>query len=502
MVLVSSISSFTARFIIGAFLIAAPSASSAQIPQGGDLASVHGTVRDAQGRAVSQAQVQLQAKDAKAVMSATTDAQGHYRIPNLQHGIYVLRAVGGGGTAEISSLALGPNESKTVDVILGSASSAQTTPQFYDEPQFTVSGVTDTTNLGGHGSDTVVRTRESLAKETAALTQPTANGAGANASATEKSLRSELDQAPASFEANYRLGLLLLESNKAGEGMPFLRHAAEIQPGNAAVHHALGDAGEKAGDPLAAVREYQRAAEIDPSEPFLFDWGSELLLHHAPEPAIEVFSKGHSRYPKSARTLIGLGAAWFARGANEQAVQRICQASDLNPGDSSPYIFLGKMLRAESKPSVGELDKLQRFVTLEPQNAEANYYYALALWKSRQDSKDPAIAHSESLLNTAVRLNPNFAAAHVQLGILHAEEREYPKAIAEYQRAIQIDPQLEEAHFRLGQAYRQTGDVEKSKEELRIHQQLAQQSAQQVERERHEIRQFVYTLRDQPAQTH
>ena len=72
-------------------------------------------------------------------------------------------------------------------------------------------------------------------------------------------------------------------------------------------------------------------------------------------------------------------------------------------------------------------------------------------------------------------------------------------AISEYQRAIQIDPQLEEAHFRLGQAYRQIGEVEKSKEELRIHQQLAQQSAQQVERERHEIRQFVYTLRDQPS---
>ena len=391
-----SSSSFTTRFSVGAFLIAALSAW-ALVPQSGDLASVHGTVRDAQGRAVSQAQVQLQGKDSKDVLSATTDAQGLYRISNLQHGTYVLRAVGGSGTAEISSLALGPNESKTVDVVLGSAaSSAQTTPQFHDEPQFTVSGVTDTTNLGGHGSDTVVRTRESLAKETAALTQPTAKGAGANASATEKSLRSELDHTPGSFEANYRLGLLLLENNKAEEGMQFLRHAAEIQPGNALVHHALGDAGEKAGDPLAAVREYQRAAEIDPSEPFLFDWGSELLLHHAPEPAIEVFSKGNSRYPKSARMLIGLGAAAFARGANEQAVQRMCEASDLNPVDPTPYRFLGKMLRAGNRPSQDEIDKLQRFVKLQPQNAEANYYYAVALWKSRKDPNDPAVSRKRN----------------------------------------------------------------------------------------------------------
>jgi tetratricopeptide (TPR) repeat protein len=460
-------------------------------------------VRDAQGRAVSEAQVQLQAKDSKEVMSAKTDAQGLYRISNLQAGVYVLRVVGRSASAEIRSLALGANESKSVDVILGAAaSSAQTALQFYDEPQFTVSGVTDTTNLGGHGPDTVVRTRESLAKETAALAQPATNVAGANGPATEKSLRSELEQTPGNFEANYRLGLLLLESNKAGQGMTFLRHAAEIQPGNAAVHHALGDAAEKVGDPLAAVREYQRAAEIDPSEPFLFDWGSELLLHHAPEPAIEVFTKGNSRYPKSARMLMGLGAAAFARGANEEAVQRLCEASELNPVDPMPYVFLGKMLHAGNRPSQEEIEKLQRFVKLQPQNAEANYYYALALWKSRKDANDAAVAQAESLLARAVQLNRKFAAAYLELGIVHAEERDYAKAIADYQQAIQIDPRLEEAHFRLGQAYRQAGEAEKSKEELRIHRRLAQESAQQTDRERHEIRQFVYTLRDKPGPGH
>ncbi len=412
-----------------------------------------------------------------------------------------MRVVSGSGTAEISTIALGAKEIKTVDVMLGvAASSAQSAPQFYDEPQFTVSGVTDTTNLGGHGSDTVVRTRESLAKQTATLAHPE-KGEGADAAATEKSLREALDHEPASAEANHHLGTLLLATGRAEEAVAYLRRAAEIQPEDAEIHHALGDAEEKRGDPLEAVRQYQRAAELDAREPYLFDWGAELLLHHAPEPAVQVFTKGNSLYPKSARMLIGLGAAWFARGANEQAVQRICEASDLNPGDSSAYIFLGKMLRAESKPSPAELERLQRFATMEPRNAEANYYYALALWKTRRDAKDPAIGHAEALLKSAIRGNPKFAAAHLQLGILRAEERDYANAIAEYQRAIQIDPQLEEAHFRLGQAYRQAGEPEKSKEELRIQQQLAKQSEQQVKRERHEIRQFVYTLRDQPAQT-
>ena len=470
--------------------------------QSGRSAVVQGTVRDGQGRAVPQAQVQLQAKDSKQVLTAASDEHGSYKFEHLRDGVYGLRVVSGSGTAEIPFIALGANETKTVDVMLGAAaSSGQSAPQFYDEPQFTVSGVTDTTNLGGHGSDTVVRTRESLAKETATLAHPEM-GRGADAAATEKSLRAALAHDPASAEANHRLGALLLASGRADEAVAYLRRAAEIQPGDAEVHHALGDAEEKRGDPLEAVRQYQRAAELDASEPYLFDWGAELLLHHAPEPAIEVFTKGNSRYPKSARMLIGLGAAAFAQGANEEAVQRMCEASDLNPVDPAPYPFLGKMLRVGNRPSQDEIDKLQRFVKLQPQNAEANYYYAVALWKSRKDANDPAIAQAESLLARAVQLNRKFAAAYLQLGILHAEDRDYAKAIADYQQAIQIDPRLEEAHFRLGQAYRQAGEAEKSKEELRIHRQLAQESAQQIDRERHEIRQFVYTLRDKPGQGH
>jgi tetratricopeptide (TPR) repeat protein len=104
----------------------------------------------------------------------------------------------------------------------------------------------------------------------------------------------------------------------------------------------------------------------------------------------------------------------------------------------------------------------------------------------------------ESLLTNATRLNPAFAAAYLQLGIVHAEKRDYPRAILDYQQAIHADPKLEEAHYRLAQAYRQSGDTSKAEGEVQIYNQLAKESAQKAERERREIRQFVYTLRDQP----
>lgn len=262
----------------------------------------------------------------------------------------------------------------------------------------------------------------------------------------------------------------------------------------------LGDLEEKLIDPLEAVRQYQRAAEMDPNERYLFDWGSELLLHYAAEPARDVFARGNRLFPRSQRMLLGLGAAWFAQGNDDNAVQQICQASDLDPADPTPYLFLGKMQRAETVLPEAAVEKLHRFVMLQPANPEANYYYAVVLWKRQKQLPDSAsLSQVETLLNTAARLNPQYAAPHLQLGILHSDAGNYSAAISDYERAIQFDPQMEEAHYRLAQAYRQTGQADKSKEQLRLYQQLSQESAQKADRERHEIRQFVYTLRD-PSQ--
>jgi Tfp pilus assembly protein PilF len=106
------------------------------------------------------------------------------------------------------------------------------------------------------------------------------------------------------------------------------------------------------------------------------------------------------------------------------------------------------------------------------------------------------VAQVESLLKTALQINPTHALAELQLGSVHYDQGAYAEAIVHYQKAVQIDPKLEEAHYRLAQAYRRTGDADKSKEELRIYTQLAKESAQQQDRERREVKQFVYTLRD------
>ena len=508
--------------------------------QSTELASLHGVIRDPEGKPVAQASILLKRKDSADNFTALTDATGSYCFSRLPDGVYSLRATKDGhAEAQVSAVFLRPQESKSLDLTLGTHQASQgssvSAPQFFDQPQFTVAGVTDTTNLGGHGSDTVVHTRNSLAKDTASLGR-TAVTPPSDA-AREKSLRELAEREPVDAGANHQLGQLLISSGRAQDAIPFLERAAakdradyeiaydlalaNAQAGNYAIareeamklvathdqanlHHLLGDVDEGLGDSLEAVSHYQRAAELDPSEAHVFDWGAELLLHHAPEPAMEVFSKGVGIFPNSSRMLLGLGAAAFARGAYDEAVQRICRASDLNPNDPVPYQFLGKIVRAENRPTDDVLEKLHRFLTLQPQSADANYYYALGIWKFRPAAhKKETPAEVESLLKTALQIDPKHAAAALQLGIVHADQGAYNEAISDYRKALAADPEMEEVHYRLAQAYRQIGDSEKAKEELRVYDQLAKESAQKQDRDRRQIKQFVYTLRDQsPPQAH
>ena len=483
-------------------------------------ATLQGSVRDGRGRPVAAATVYLQAATGTQTLTVRTNSEGDYHFPALGEGVYILRAeMAGYGEATFGPCVVGPKEAKRVDLILKSAAvstprtatSAGEQPQFFDEPQFTVAGVTEAMNPGGHGSEMILRTTEALAKETASLGATPVNNESNSSQTTllsttsaQESL-SHLERAsqlnPGDYGTDYKLALAYVNAGQYERGrtqaQTLLARANESALQQSELHHLLADVEEKLGNPLEAVHEYQRAADLNPSEPNLFDWGSELLMHRAYEPAIDVFTKGNRLFPHSVRMLTGLGAAWYARGSYDLAARHLCEASDLNPDDPKPYLFLGKMQSVRTMQSECLVERLQRFAQLQPGNALANYYYALSLWNRHESlGRVENLAPVESLLDKAIQLDPKFGAAYLQLGILYSEQGDSAKAIAAYQRATETNPGLEEAHYRLARAYSRAGEESKAEAELRLYEQLSKKAAEQVEHERGEIQQFVYTLRD------
>jgi tetratricopeptide (TPR) repeat protein len=469
------------------------------------VGNLAGVVRDPQDQPKQGVNVSLEDKAGGRPRSMVTDATGSYRFENVPVGTYVLRAELQGFTKATTWVSLAAGETKKVDLKLGKASASASpaigAADFYDAPQFTVAGVSQGSNSGGHGSDAVLRTTESLAKATTSLGiegKKTLNDLSPD---TERLLRAAVDQQPDSFQANYQLGKALAENGRDLEAMPFLQKAAQDQQSAAAdraeLHHLLGEVEDRSGKPLDAVHNYQSAAELDPSERNLFDWGAELLAHRALEPATEVFTKGADRYPHSSRMLLGLGVAWYARGNYEQASKNLIAASDLEPANPRPYLFIGKTLSDQTGMPEGYVATLKRFAGFHPDDALANYYYALALKKARNGASDAASAGQiESLLTKSVQLDHKLAEGYLQLGILFSEQGDFANAIDEYQRAIAANPQLEEPHYRLAQAYRRAGEQEKAQEQLKLYEQLSKQATEQAEHDRREMQQFVISLRD------
>jgi len=135
---------------------------------------------------------------------------------------------------------------------------------------------------------------------------------------------------------------------------------------------------------------------------------------------------------------------------------------------------------------------MRRFAELHPENARANYYYARSLGTTAPNLAAP-------LLKKAIALDPKFAEAYLQLGIIEADQA---AAISAYRQAIKLNPRFAEAHYRLAQAYAATGEKQKAQQEFVIHQKLLQQSSTEVERSRREAQQFIIELRTPIPQNH
>jgi predicted Zn-dependent protease len=348
----------------------------------------------------------------------------------------------------------------------------------------------------------------------------------------ESEFKKAAELAPQDYGANHNLGEFYIREGKIAAAVPYLQRAqgirssynngydlalAEIRTGQyakakeeiqkllgarntAELHSLLASADEKSGGYVRAANEYQIAAHMDPSEENILSWGSDLLAHRALQPAAEVFQRGVQLYPRSTNLQIGLGMALYSSRQYQQAFQALCRAIDLNPSDLHPYLVLGNAYDISPLPSQAVTVHFARLAQLEPRNPKALYYYALSLWEARSAAVRARVSQEvETLLKSAVRLDPAFGEAHLQLGILYAEEGHYAREIAEYRAATRLDPRRADAHYRLAQALLRAGNRAAAQKELETFNRLHQQQAAEWEKQRKSIIAFAYQTDSQTS---
>lgn len=339
--------------------------------------------------------------------------------------------------------------------------------------------------------------------------------------------RKALALEPQNYDANHNLGEFYVQSGKIELGRPLLERANQIDPSAAGntydlamadfltghrkearaltegmiqkkdageLHNLLGQIEEQDGNFVAAANQFEVAAHMDPSDDNLFAWGSELLLHRTYEPAIEVFRQASKRYPESPRLMIGLGMALYSRGLYEESVKVLLSAAALSPNDPRCYLFLSQAY--DSSPSQAEdvIERFRGYAELQPNNALAQYYYAISLWKGRRiEGSGLDLQKIEALLKRSIELDGKLPEPHTQLGRLYADRKDYAQSIAEYQRSLELNPNQPDAHYRLGTDLVRLGQKDRAQAEFDIYQKQRAQHMADLDKERAEVQQFVYS---------
>jgi tetratricopeptide (TPR) repeat protein len=298
---------------------------------------------------------------------------------------------------------------------------------------------------------------------------------------------------PQSYDVNYNLALVYFRSENPTKAAETLQSLLAQQP-RAEAYNLLAAVEEKRQHYLEAVRAYQKAAEMEPgNEDYRYDYANELLQHRTNQEAITLFAAGVRDFPRSWKLRLGLGCAYYLAGKFDEAARVLLETIKIEPNNKLAYFFLGKTYES-TEPFQGPIrEAFKAYLERNPDDSWAYFHFGNILYLRAQLDARPDFGPAKSTLNQALVLNPGFAEAYLQLGIILQQEGQLEESIPFLDRAIQSNPKLPAAHYRLAVAYKRLGRNEKAKPEFDLYEKL--KSGNQAEQEKQQVIQFLVEQR-------
>jgi Tfp pilus assembly protein PilF len=289
--------------------------------------------------------------------------------------------------------------------------------------------------------------------------------------ATHYAKASDLRKDNAAFARN--AGFAFLQAGKASSAAPFFERAYALDPSDLKVVIALANhyirvgrateglklyqaieasAGDRpeywynygvlkasTGDKAGAEAAYRRALDSSPNDlDALNNLGLLLLEKGENEEAKVVFDKLAGLNSKSTEAKLNLAAACARTNDLDRAIELWKEVIRAEPGRQSVRLSLADALWKAGDYG-GARYHYNQLCLMNPANADA--HNGLGLWHLSQN--EPTKAEAEFRL--AIKHRPNFAHAYNNLGVALDKLNRRPQAIQALQKALQIDPDFEEA---------------------------------------------------------
>jgi eukaryotic-like serine/threonine-protein kinase len=283
------------------------------------------------------------------------------------------------------------------------------------------------------------------------------DGAGAAAAmeAAVAALRQAVRLKPDDDQAHANLGSALRSQGKVAEAVDEYRAALRLGPDNALTRINLGDALRGQGKVDEAIDEYRAALRLEPGAPMThLSLGGILCdVKHDFAGAEAEFRTALRLQPDLAEAHGNLGSALRGQGKIAEAIAEYRTALRLRPDLTMALFNLADILQCQGKMNEA-IDVYRQAIRHRPNLDWPHLSLGAILCDVKRD-----YAGAEAEFRTAIRLQPDFAVAHGDLGNALYGQGKLDEALAAYREAIRLQPESSEVHVRLGTALHAQGKL-------------------------------------------
>jgi tetratricopeptide (TPR) repeat protein len=278
---------------------------------------------------------------------------------------------------------------------------------------------------------------------------------GANAPAKAIDLLKPSENADASGQAAYYIGLAYLSAKQSEQAIDAFRKAARRRPENALAHFHLGillltASGESGQE---GAEEIEQAIALTPREGMYYAvLGRWMLEHDQSAAALPVLEKATENAEPTAVLEFLLGITQVAVQGAEAGRQAIEKAIALDPTLAAAHDVLG-FCYFRLGDYEHAFQSYRRAAELAPERNRFAYDTALSLERMNRNAE--AIPYAEK----AVSFDPQDGSKHYLLGKLYSKAGRKNEAIHELETAVRLNPRLDYPCYLLARIYAQLGNM-------------------------------------------
>jgi tetratricopeptide (TPR) repeat protein len=259
-----------------------------------------------------------------------------------------------------------------------------------------------------------------------------------------------IDLQPTLAEAHFALGDMLYHQRQLPDAAAAFSKAVALRPDYAEAYEGLGKALDEQDNAKDAVVAYRAAVKLytdkDRAARIQVNLGNCLARHHQIKEAEKEFRLAVELQPKLADAHCGLGRALLDQNKTKEAVPSFRAAIDIKPDYALAYEFLGMALdsQGETEDAVAAYRTAAKFYTDKAVAARLQINLGNCL------EKHGRLPEAEKEFRRAVDLQPNMAQAHFGVGLALAKQDKTQEALPWFREAVKLQPNYAQAWSALG----------------------------------------------------